>query len=137
LIFLDTNVISETLRPKPHEAVEAWLKRFDAELALSTIVIAEVAHGIRRIHPDQRARRWEENLLNWRQRLSGHIFPFTEDAALAYGEIMGDASRRGRTMSVPDGMIAAIARVHGGRLATRNIPHFEGCGLSLIDPWTV
>ncbi len=52
-----------------------------------------------------------------------------------YGEIMGDASRQGRAMSVPDGMIAAIARVNHAKLATRNISHFQHCGLDLINPW--
>lgn len=135
MIFLDTNVISETLRSKPHEGVAAWLKRFDIELALSTVVIAEVAHGIRKIRPDQRADRWGENLQDWRRRLSGQIFPFSEDAALMYGELMGDASRQGRAMSVPDGMIAAIARVNQGKLATRNTAHFKHCRLDLINPW--
>lgn len=135
MIFLDTNVLSETLRPRPHSGVEAWLTRFDVELALSTVVIAEVAHGIQRIRPDQRADRWETNLSYWRQRLAGEIYPFTEEAAVIYGAIMGDASRRGRAMSVPDGMIAAIALANEGKLATRNTAHFEGCGLSLINPW--
>lgn len=135
MIFLDTNVISETLRPKPHEGVAAWLKRFDIELALPTVVIAEVAHGIRKIRPDQRADRWEANLQYWLRRLSGQILSFKEDAALMYGVLMGDASRHGRAMSVPDGMIAAIARVNHGKLATRNIAHFKHCGLDLINPW--
>lgn len=135
MIFLDTNVISETLRPRPHEGVAAWLRRFDIELALSTVVIAEVAHGIRKIRPDQRADRWEENLRDWVRRLSGQIFSFNQDTAFMYGEIMGDASRQGRAMSVPDGMIAAIARVNHAKLATRNISHFKHCGLDLINPW--
>jgi predicted nucleic acid-binding protein len=55
LIFLDTNVVSETLRKSPAEAVIAWLVRHDAELALPTVTIAEIAFGIRKIAPDQRA----------------------------------------------------------------------------------
>ena len=58
-----------------------------------------------------------------------------EEAALAYGEIMGDATRHGLGMSAPDGMIAAIARVNGGRLATRNLADFASTGLELISPW--
>jgi predicted nucleic acid-binding protein len=56
-------------------------------------------------------------------------------AALAYGDIMGAASRQGVGMSAPDGMIAAIARVNGGRLATRNLADFQTTGLELISPW--
>jgi predicted nucleic acid-binding protein len=54
---------------------------------------------------------------------------------LAYGEIMGAAKRRGRPMSTADGMIAAITRVNGGRLATRNLKDFEATGLALVSPW--
>lgn len=73
--------------------------------------------------------------MNWRRRFADRIFGLTEEAALAYGEIMGDAVRRGRPMSAPDGMIAAIARVNGGRLATGNLADFETAGLDLVSPW--
>jgi predicted nucleic acid-binding protein len=135
LIFLDTNVLSETFRKAPDEAVIAWLVRHDAELALSTVTIAEIAYGIQKIRPDQRADRLEQGLEDWRRRFADRIFGLTEEAALAYGEIMGAAVRQGRTMSAPDGMIAAIARVNGGRLATRNLTDFETTGLDLISPW--
>jgi len=135
LIFLDTNVLSETLRKAPNEAVIAWLVRHDAELALSTVTIAEIAYGIQKIKPDQRADRLERGLEDWRRRFADRIFGLTEEAALAYGELMGAAVRQGRAMSAPDGMIAAIARVNGGRLATRNLTDFETTGLDLISPW--
>lgn len=136
MIFLATNVISETLKRTPEENVIAWLVRFDAELALPTVTLAEIAFGIQKIRPDERANRLEQGLSDWRRRFAGRIFGLTEDAALAYGKIMGRAVREGRPMSAQDGMIAAIATVHGGRLATRNIRDFTGTGLDLIDPWT-
>lgn len=135
MIFLDTNVVSETLKKTPEEAVLAWLVRHDAELALSTVTIAEIAFGIQKIKPDRRADRLERGLADWRRRFADRIFGLTEEAALAYGEIMGGASRQGRGMSAPDGMIAAIARINGGRLATRNLTDFETTGLTLISPW--
>lgn len=135
MIFLDTNVVSETLKKSPSEAVLAWLVRYDAELALPTVTIAEIAYGIQKIWPDQRANRLEQGLRDWRRRFADRIFGLTEDAALAYGEIMGEATRQGRTMSAPDGMIAAIARVNGGRLATRNLSDFQTADLTLISPW--
>jgi predicted nucleic acid-binding protein len=135
LIFLDTNVVSETLRKRPDEAVTAWLARHDAEVALPTVTIAEIAFGIEKIRPDQRALRLEKRLANWRHRFAARIFGLTEEAALAYGEIMGAASRQGRPMSTADGMIAAITRVNGGRLATRNLSDFTTTGLDLISPW--
>jgi predicted nucleic acid-binding protein len=135
LIFLDTNVISETLKKVPDSAVIAWLVRHDAELALPTVAVAEIAFGIQKIRPDQRAERLEEGLAGWRRRFSDRMFGLTEEAALAYGEIMGKATLQGQGMSAPGGMIAAIARVNGGRLATRNLKDFKTTGLELISPW--
>ncbi|MGE3936965.1 MAG: type II toxin-antitoxin system VapC family toxin [Rhodospirillaceae bacterium] len=135
MIFLDTNVVSETLRKAPDPAVIAWLVRHDAELALPTVTIAEIAFGIQKVRPDQRANALERSLTDWRHRFADRIFGLTEDAALAYGDIMGTASRQGLGMSAPDGMIAAIARVNNGRLATRNLSDFQTTGLELISPW--
>ena len=135
MIFLDTNVLSETLRKAPSEAVISWLVRHDLELALPTVTIAEIAFGIQKILPDQRALRLERGLSDWRRRFADRIFGLTEEAAMAYGEIMGTATRQGSIMSAPDGMIAAIVRVNGGRLATRNVTDFSTTGLDLISPW--
>ena len=135
MIFLDTNVVSETLKKAPEPKVIAWLAKFDAELALPTVTIAEIAFGIERIRPDQRAARLERGLLAWRRRFAGRVFGFTEEAALVYGSVMGAAARAGRPMSAPDGMIAAITLANGGRLATRNQADFADASLELIDPW--
>jgi predicted nucleic acid-binding protein len=113
----------------------AWLIRYDAELALPTVTIAEIAFGIEKIRPDQRATRLEEGLSEWRRRFADRIFGLTEGAALVYGQIMGAAVRQGFGMSAPDGMIAAITRENGGRLATRNLADFRTTGLDLISPW--
>ena len=135
MIFLDTNVLSESLRKSPDAAVIAWLVRNDAELALSKVAIAEIAFGISKIRPDQRAVRLEQGLSAWRHRFADRIFGLTEAAALAYGDIMGAAVRQGHPMSAPDGMIAAIARINGAQLATRNLRDFKTTGLSLVCPW--
>jgi predicted nucleic acid-binding protein len=135
LIFLDTNVVSEILRRSPDIAVVNWLSRHDAELALPTVAIAETAFGICKIRPAERSTRLEQGLAEVRRRFAGRIFGLTEEAAIAYGEIMGAATRQGAAMSVPDGMIAAIALVNGGHLATRNLADFWTTGLELISPW--
>ena len=113
----------------------AWLVRNDAELALPTVTIAEISFGIGKIRPDQRAARLEQGLASWCHRFADRIFPLTEAAALAYGDIMSAALQQGRPMTAPDGMIAAIARINGGRLATRNLPDFATTGLKLVCPW--
>lgn len=135
MIFLDTNVVSETFRKQPNDAVIAWLIRHDAELALSSIVIGEIAYGIAKIRDDERAPRLELSLKDWRSRFVGRIYGFDEEAALTYGTIMAEAKRRGQPMSAPDGMIAAVARTKAGALATRNIDDFRHCGVELINPW--
>jgi hypothetical protein len=127
--------MSETMRKSPDPAVIAWIERHDAEIALSTVAIAEIAFGICKIRPDQRAERLEQRLSNWRRRFAGRIFALTEQAALSYGEIMGTATREGHPMSTADGMIAAIAQVNGGRLATRNLTDFASTTLTLVSPW--
>ena len=88
----------------------AWLVRNDAELALPTVTVAEIAFGIRKIRPDQRAARLKQGLAPGATVLPTGCFPFTEGAALDYGDIMSAALRQGRPMTAPDGMIAAIAR---------------------------
>ena len=93
MIFLDTTVILETLRKTPNPAVIARLVRNDAELAPPTVTIAEIAFGIGKIRPDQRAARLEQGLASWRHRFADRIFPLTEAAALAYGDIMSAALR--------------------------------------------
>ena len=77
MIFLHTNVVSESLKKAPEPAVIAWLVRHDAEIALPTVTIAEIAFGIHKIRPDERAGRLEEGLSEWRRRFAGRIFGLT------------------------------------------------------------
>jgi predicted nucleic acid-binding protein len=135
LIFLDTNVVSEFAKPAPSPAVLEWIERHDSELALSSVVIGELSYGIEQIRAAERSPRLDDALVSLRQRFAGRIFGFDEGAALVYGHIMGKAKLQGRPMSVPDGMIAAIALKHAAALATRNSGHFAVPGLQLIDPW--
>ena len=88
------------------------------------MTIAEIAFGIAKIRPDQRAARLEQGLAAWRHRFADRFFPLTEAAALGYGDIMSAALRQGRPMTAPDGMIAAIVRINNRRLATQNYAGF-------------
>lgn len=100
---------------------------------LSTVAIAEIAFGIQEIRPDQRAYRLEQGLSNWRRRFADRIFGLTEAATLAYGDVIGEPPVKGRGMSAPDGLIAAIARINGGRLATQNLNDFQTKGLEFFS----
>ena len=102
MIFLDTNVVSETLKRTPDPAVTSWLARFDVELALSTIAIAEVAYGVEKIRPDQRSRRLERGLAEVRRHFADRIYPFTEHAAIIYG-VHDGRTHAGRTADVGSG----------------------------------
>ena len=134
MIFLDTNVVSEPMRKVQDPGVVDWLERHDAELALSTIVIGEIAFGIEKIDAEQRARRLTSDFDALHRRYADRIFAFTEAAALNYGMLMAERKRAGRPMPIADAMIAAIARTHGAGLATRNLADFDGSGLELISP---
>lgn len=123
------------MRKSPDRAVVAWLVRNDRAIALSTVVIAEIAYGIEKIRTDERSPRLAAGLHAWRERCRHRIRPFDETAALLYCSIMGTAVRSGAPMHAVDGMIAAIAQRNGGALATRNVADFRTTGLTLIDPW--
>lgn len=135
MIFVDTNVVSETFRKAPSPVVIDWLVRHDEDLAMPTTVIGEILYGIEKIRPDPRAARLEGALARWRDRLAGRIYGFDTEAAVADGVLFGQARRLGRPMSPQDAMIAAITLVNGGVLATRNLTDFSTTGLHLVSPW--
>lgn len=135
MILIDTNVVSETLRATPETQVLQWLTENDEDIWLPVIVLAEIAYGIERIRPDQRAGRLAQGLDAWRDRFRDRICGFSESDALVYGRIMGQASRQGHPMAIPDGMIAAMAIGRGASLATRNQRDFSGCEVNLVNPW--
>jgi predicted nucleic acid-binding protein len=136
LIFLDTNVVSELVKPQPNAKVIAWLTKHDLSLALSTIVLAEITYGIEKIRPDERARRLEGFPVELQQRYTGRLYNFDQESALLYGVLMGHSRRQGRILSTADGMIAAIALRHNGELATRNVDDFVLPNLIVHNPWT-
>lgn len=124
------------MRPVPDAAVLSWLKRNEADLALSAVVVAEIIFGIERIKPAERAPRLERTLKSFKSRLLNPVYAFDELSAIVYGEFCGRNSRLGETVATADGMIAAVALRHNGQLATRNVKHFTHSGLNLINPWT-
>jgi predicted nucleic acid-binding protein len=135
MICIDTNVISETMKPNPNPQVMTWLLRHDHEIGLPTIVIAEIAYGIGKLQGSTRAQALQQQLDAWRERFAAKLIIFDESAALIYGNLMSIAFHQGRVMSVMDGLISALALRHNAKLATRNIKDFDVSGLTLINPW--
>jgi len=137
MILLDTNVISELMKPRPEHKVEAWLAaQPPADCFLSAVTEAELRYGIAILPAGQRRQQFEialAGMLN--QDFDGRILPFDSAAAVAYAVIASDRRRSGRPISQMDAQIAAIARAAGATLATRNVADFQGCGISIIDPW--
>lgn len=135
--LLDTNVLSELLRAAPDPAVEAWFAAQSAPgLCISSVTQAEMLLGAR-LQPAGRRRQALEKALAamFEEDFGERILPFDSAAVPAYVEIVAIRRAAGRPISQFDAQIAAIARHRRNALATRNTSDFEGCGLSLIDPW--
>lgn len=137
MIVLDTNIISEMMAAHPEVAVINWLNDQNAvTLFVSTITIAEISYGLRLLPKGQRHRLLQDRFERFiEQAFEQRILNFDEAAARVYGEVMGYRKEIGRPLSVPDGQIASIARMHGFAVATRNIKDFKDCGVEVINPF--
>lgn len=137
MIVLDTNVLSELMRPRPHPSVTKWIAGQPASsLYTSSITQAEILHGILLL-PKGRKRSAIEAAATgmFEEEFAQRILGFGSDAASAHAQIAAARSRAGRPISQFDAQIAAIARTTGAALATRNVADFEGCGIDVINPW--
>ncbi len=137
MIILDTNVIAELMREVPDSKVASWIQRIDTKnLALTVIAIAEILRGIERLPKGKRRHRLEQSFKEFIQKgFSGRIYPFDEEAAYLYGGIATGREKAGLYVDPVDLMIAAIAKNLQASIATRNTKDFEGCGITLINPW--
>jgi predicted nucleic acid-binding protein len=137
MIILDTNVLSELMRPVPAAEVARWIaSRPAAGFYVTSITQAEILHGILLL-PKGRRRQALESAAQalFTEDFAERTLPFGGDAAVAYAEIAAGRSRLGRPISQFDAQIAAIARIHGAPLATRNVDDFQGCGITVANPW--
>lgn len=136
MILIDTNIVSEMMRPHPDSGVIQWLNHQDSQrLYLSVISIAEIGYGLRLLPNGSRRRHLSERFDQFVDAaFEQRVLNFDQKAAHAYANIMGHRKEIGRPMSGPDGQIAAIARAHGFAVATRNAKDFERCDLQIINP---
>ena len=135
--LLDTNVVSEWVKPEPTRSVVRWLAEVDEdEVFLSVISIAELRRGIELLVAGRRRQRLEKWLSeDLADRFHGRILPIDILVADAWGRITARAARAGRTVGSMDALVAATAEVHGLALATRNTKDFDHLGVSLFNPW--
>lgn len=137
MILLDTNVVSELMRPRPDVRVAAFLaaRRLE-ELFLPSLVVAEIRYGLARLPDGQRRDGLEglfERLLS--EGFGDRVLPFDASGAAAYARARAARESAGRPIALADALIAGMALAHGASLATRNIDDFDQLGLTLLNPW--
>jgi hypothetical protein len=136
--LLDTNVISEWVKPRPDPRVVTWLAEVDEDrVFLSVVTLAELRHGIERLADGRRRNRldaWLREELPL--RFEGRMLPVGEAVADRWGEVVARREAAGRPIGVMDAFIAATANVHALKLVTRNEADFESVVKKIVNPWT-
>lgn len=137
MILLDTNVLSALMLERPYDAVVRWLDGLPAESIWTTsVTVFEIWTGLELLEPGRRRHRLEEafsQLLT--EDLQGRVQPFDQPAAITAAGLAAGRQSTGRPIEVRDVQIAGIAAARRASLATRNIRHFEGLGIDVINPW--
>ncbi|HEY3909817.1 MAG TPA: type II toxin-antitoxin system VapC family toxin [Stellaceae bacterium] len=139
MFLLDTNVLSALMLAQPPAAVAAWVSAQPAALLFTAAICqAEILSGLA-IMPDGRRRAALEAAARamFRDDFQSRILPFDEAPAEAYAEIFAARRKAGRSTATVDLMIAAIARAYRVSVVTRNTADFDGCGVTVINPWTI
>lgn len=138
MIVLDTNILSEAFKPKPSRAVLDWIAGQEPlDVFITAITEAEILLGIEMLPAGKRRRQFSaaiDKVLI--EEFGGRVLPFDGEAARVFPKIVAGRDALGRPISQFDAMIAAIAQSRRALLATRNTKDFEGCGLTLVNPWT-
>ncbi len=136
MIVLDTNVLSELMRPEPAQAVLNWMAgQPGSALYVTALSYAEILLGIGLMPEGRRRRRLAEQAQGmFAEEFAGRVLGFDLSAAPAYAAIASQRQQAGNRINAVDGMIAAIAQVHGAAVASRD-SDLAGCGVPLINPW--
>jgi predicted nucleic acid-binding protein len=136
LILLDTNVVSEAIKPDSHPSVRAWLDRQVAEtLFLPSVTVAELLFGIGALPNGKRKNMLAARIDGLLDAFAGRILPFDTPAARCYADLAVKARAGGKGFPTPDGYIAAIAAARGLAVVSRDTSAFYAAGLTVIDPW--
>jgi predicted nucleic acid-binding protein len=136
MIVLDTNVVSEAMKPEPHKAVRAWLNDQVAEtLYVSSVTLAELLFGIGSLPAGKRKDMLAQALDGLMGLFRDRVLQFDTAAARHYAELAVTARAAGRGFPTPDGYIAAIAASRGFIVASRDTAPYEAARVTVIDPW--
>jgi len=137
--LLDTNVVSETVRPRPRQPVLDWMEaRNPSDLFLAAQTIGELVRGARKAREKERRERFERWIAqDLARQFDGRVLPFDGRTAAIWGRLMGDGDRAGRRPAAADAQIAAVAIQHGLVLVTRNVRYFAQFDVRLLNPWHV
>jgi predicted nucleic acid-binding protein len=136
MILLDTNVVSEAMKPQPNRSVVAWLDAQAAEtFFLSSITVAELLFGVGALPTGKRKDALAAALDDVLDLFATRILSFDVEAARCYADLAVQARATGAGFPTPDGYIAGIAAAHGFAVATRDTSAFTAAGLTVIDPW--
>lgn len=137
MIVLDTNVLSELMRPEPSATVVSWVDRqAEATLYLTSITLAEIRFGIAALPRGRRRKElgaaFEEGI---RPLFGGRILAFDEAASVEYASLRADARARGQGIGDVDALIAATVRAHRFAVATRDVAPFQVAGVRVVNPF--
>jgi hypothetical protein len=137
VIILDTNALSETLKPVPSSILLRWLASQDPiSICTTAISQAEMLYGVELLPTGRRRQHLARVVAEiFAEDFSGRVLPFDHESAREFANIVASRKAAGRPISQFDAMIAAIARSRGAAVATRNTGDFEHCGIRLINPW--
>lgn len=135
--LLDTNVVSEWVRPKPAESVVAWLAEVDEDgVFMSVISFAELRRGVELLEDGRRRQRLEKWIAeDLSERFHGRVLHVDLPVAESWGRLTARATRTGRALGSMDIFLAATADAYDLTLATRNVGDFEGLDIPLFNPW--
>jgi predicted nucleic acid-binding protein len=129
--LVDSNVLSEAMKPAPDSGVVDWLRRNEHDLAVNPIVLGEIEYGILLLPSGKRRLRLQQWFAQGVQRI--RVLDFDGATAAEWVRLLARLKKANRAMSVKDSLIAASALKHGLRLATRNVGDFAHCGVSLVN----